>query len=196
MAKKAGGKAKCVSCGRKFEADAIIEIDAKKYCPDCARARLKEKEINKKLNNFIYNLCGQDKDAMPFLGRQIKNMTECNGWKPSGILATLEYIYEELPNPPEYNPMYGIQPMVERYYPIARDRCLQQFQLDKFPDEQIKEIFNVKPIIINVKRSDIIQQREGFMERYKDRIYGKAIDLDEIDDTEELLRLEEMEGDE
>lgn len=152
------------------------------YCKSCYPDRLKELGNNKELNDFLYNLC-QDSELMPFLREQVTYMVNHNGYKESGILNTLKYIYSHLDNPPVFYPSGGIRYMVTRYYTEARDHYKEIKELEKCSDETIEQAINQPVEIVKLTRSIIEARAKANDERIKNLTYGKEIDLDELPDN-------------
>lgn len=72
------GQGKCVVCGQWMDSTLLLKIDGKNYCSACGKdlkaKREKEIRINTELSDFLYELCGRDKDLMPFLRTQVKRL--------------------------------------------------------------------------------------------------------------------------
>lgn len=173
-------KKKCCVCGFRFDSELIVTYDKKNYCENCGPKEIKriekEKKDNKALNDYIYQLCGEDSALMPLMGKQIKNMKEEYEFKSSGILATLRYMYEILDPPIEFIPEYGLANVPYFYYQ-ARKFHEQYFNVKKQAENEIEV---PPPRIITLKRSDIIQEEEEFWRIKKQKEMGSDIDLNAL----------------
>lgn len=167
---------KCKICGNLLNEDEIIVIDKLNYCVECAEIREKEKKYNKKLNEYIYSLCGGDRAVMPLMCKQIKNMKDEYGYISSGILATLKYMYEIMSPPIEFNPEYGVA-NVPYYYYQARNFNVKYFYLKEKAKEDVCE---PEPKTIVLKRSSMMEQDKNFWENKKEKEMGPDIDLNSI----------------
>lgn len=169
-------RSKCKICGTLLNDDDVVVIDKIKYCAKCAEAREKEKKYNKKLNEYIYKLCGEDRFAMPLMCKQIKNMKDEYGYISSGILATLQYMYEIMTPPLEFNPEYGVA-NVPYYYYQAKNFNIKYFYLK---EKAKREILEPEDKTIVLKRSSIMEQDKKFWEDKKEKEMGPDIDLNSI----------------
>lgn len=177
---------KCAGCGREVDPNIeIIEvIGGKNYCPTCATTRKKEIQVNKELNDFLYNLCGKENDLMPFLTKQVKRMKEEYDYKASGILATLKYVFVLSDAPPTFKIEYGIEGVVVRNYYKARKYYEQVYHLKQQSPEAIDEALLSSAREVHLSRQVMTSQEEAFTEKRKNMEYGPLIDLDSIEDEE------------
>lgn len=95
-------KCKCAICGEEFDRDIIqaVKHGARRYAhyncyPEGELVPLKEKKKNKNADIFEYliKLYGKDNVNYPLIATQIKKYVE-QGYKESGILASLKWWYE------------------------------------------------------------------------------------------------------
>jgi len=194
---------KCASCGAEIS---VIEEDAstkpymvagKKYCQHCGEIKSLETKQLVELRDYINDspyLANGDKDCWPYLTRQIKQLVEEDGFKYTGILLTLKYIYEDKENGikrlPEFSPEIGITWMVEKYYPIARKkeeerRAIKLKRQEKFTEEMIQAQNNLPLQIIYIDKEAVAEEDRRVRERRKDRRFGPMIDINEIEDWED-----------
>jgi len=187
--KKAGT---CVTCGVIVEPESIFKIKGKIYCPNCAalieQKEKKEKSDYSKLMDYLYKLCDEDKDILGFLVKQVKNLKSMEGcdYKDSDILATLKYVFELSEHPPVFNPTYGIEPLVVRNYYWARKYYEAKRKLEKQDVKVIDNILQAPEVEVHIDKDIMEYQRQLFLEKHKDKLYGPAIDLDSIEDEEEI----------
>lgn len=166
----------------------VYLIDGRNYCRTCGgdlyKQRKKEIKVNTEMNDYLFWICGGDKDLMPFLCRQVRNMKDENGWKTESILAVLKYIFEITDDPPELRPEYGIRYLVESNFYEAKKYFTEVYRLKKTPEERITEIINMPPREIVLKRSEIIKREKQSLEKKKDLVYGPEMDMDDIEEIE------------
>ena len=178
------GKSVCKGCGIRFPTEDMTVVSGLKYCPECAKPRLKEARTNIELNDYLFNLCNKDQDVMPYLTTQVKLMVDNNNFKPSGILATLKYVYDDSETAPPFNPRSGIQYIVQKYYSTARDFYIQVHHLNQTSEDEIKRILTMPTETITLTRSELDARDKRSSEKRKDELYGKEIDLNDIPDDD------------
>lgn len=93
-------KCKCAICGKEFDRDIVqsVKYGNRRYAhyncyPEGEKIPLKKKNKNAEIIEYLIKLYGKDKVNYPLVGTQIKRYVE-QGYKESGILASLKWWYE------------------------------------------------------------------------------------------------------
>ena len=172
------GKRKCSVCGRWVDSEVAIVINKITYCDVCGEPRKKEVLINKALNDYIYELCEHDQAVMAMMCTQIKRMKDENeGYKASGILATLKYMYEILDPPVEFKPEYGVANVPYFYYQ-AKKFNEQYFEVKKKLEEEPLQELPTREVTL--KRSSMIKEDNEFWTNKKEKELGADLDLNAL----------------
>ena len=181
------GYRKCCVCGEQVPSDVAKIINNKAYCITCGEARLKEVKDNVALRDYLYKLCDGRGEFLPFLlkqASQLKNNADY-GFKTSGILATLKFVFETSENPPIFNPETGIEWIIIRNYYKAKKHYAQIRELEKFPEIEIDEALAAPEKEVHINKQLVETRQKQFRDKIKDKTFGPIIDLNTIEDEEE-----------
>lgn len=140
----------CRQCGNKIKSDKATKHPEKKrfyFCSqDCLRdyedsdPNVSNKTDEQKLNEYLEQLYGKDQINFPMLKTQIKRLMDSEGFKPSGILLTLQYCYETLGF--VLDKEYGIERTVLSFYEKAKRNWVDTQELKEryadFEEDEIK----------------------------------------------------------
>ena len=162
----------------------MVELGGKLYCPKCAAPKKKEVEANKKLASYLYELCDQERELMPFLMTQVKRLKSQYSFKTTGILATLKYVFELSEIPPVFKPEIGIESIVIKNYYFAKKYYEELHHLAKQSPEEIDSTLTAPVHEVHLDSVRLAQNNNFFKEKQKNLQYGPPIDLDSIPDDE------------
>lgn len=186
------GYRKCTQCGQIFPKGEIVQISGKAYCLKCSKPKAKESKDNSALSAYLYDLCDKEQDLMPFLMTQVKRLKDQYGFKTTGILATLHYLFDITDNPPVFKSEYGIEGIVIKNYYQAKKYYESIRELYKQLPEDIDEALKTPVKEVHLNKQVMQESSQAFINKQKDLQYGPAIDLNSIED--EYIEEEEEKG--
>lgn len=178
------GYSKCKNCERVFATELMTMVSGKKYCPECAKDKLKQAKDFKALNDYIYEHI-EDKSLMPLINKQIKDYVDNYQMKYSGILYTLKYCFE-LNDDTGFDTIgdFGLS-FLPFYYAKAKKFFLQSYEANINNQKKLKECLDLDPEKVVLKRSELVENDLEWKEHQKKLSHNILLNLDDIEDDED-----------